>query len=76
MRSELPNPIRPQPIPKWTAPPPNIYKINYDGAISYAYNKARVMVIQDCNGEVIASLFSNWSKHTSLRKWRQLLHAK
>ncbi|KAK9997364.1 hypothetical protein SO802_022050 [Lithocarpus litseifolius] len=53
----LPNRSRPQPIPKWTAPPPNIYKINYDGAISNADNKAGVeVVIRDCNGEVIASL--------------------
>ena len=35
----LPNPIRPQPIPKWTTLPPNIYKINYDGAISNVDNK-------------------------------------
>ena len=53
----MPNPIRPQPIPKWTAPLPDIYKINYDGAISSADNKSRVgVVIRDCKGEVIASL--------------------
>ena len=53
----MPNPIRPQLIPKWTAPLPDIYKINYDGAISSADNKERVgVVIQDCKGEVIASL--------------------
>ena len=53
----LPNPIRPQRIPKWTTPPPNIYKINYDGAILNVDNKVGVgVVIQDCNGEVITSL--------------------
>ena len=53
----LPNKVRPEPKPKWIAPPPNTYKINYDGAISDEENKAGVgVVIRDCNGEVIASL--------------------
>ncbi|KAK9987323.1 hypothetical protein SO802_032274 [Lithocarpus litseifolius] len=52
-----PNQVRPQPKPKWTAPPPNTYKINYDGAVSDEENKAGVgVIIRDCNGEVIASL--------------------
>ena len=53
----LPNPIRPQPKPKWTALPLNKYKINYDGAISNADNKIRIgVVVRNCNGEVMASL--------------------
>ena len=53
----LPNPIRPQSKPKWSVPPPNKYKINYDGAISEADNKAGIgVVVRNCNGEVIASL--------------------
>ncbi|XP_075645259.1 uncharacterized protein LOC142616262 [Castanea sativa] len=53
----LPNPIRPQPKPKWKAPPLNKYKIKYDGAISNADYKAGIgMVVRDCNGEVMASL--------------------
>ena len=53
----LPNPIRPEPKPKWTAPPRNKYKINYDAAISNAENKAVIgVVVRDCNGEVMASL--------------------
>ena len=53
----LPNQVRPEPKPKWIAPPPNTYKINYDGAVSDEENKAGVgVVIRDCNGEVIASL--------------------
>ncbi|KAK9988509.1 hypothetical protein SO802_028748 [Lithocarpus litseifolius] len=46
--------VRPQPKPKWIAPPPNTYKINYDGAVSDEENKARVgVVIRDCNGEPV-----------------------
>ncbi|XP_050241180.1 uncharacterized protein LOC126690092 [Quercus robur] len=53
----LPNPIRPQPKPKWSVPPLNKYKINYDGAISKADNKAGIgVVVRNCNGEVMASL--------------------
>ena len=53
----LPNPIRPQPKPKWTALPLNKYKINYDGAISNADNKVMIgVVVRNCNGEVMASL--------------------
>ena len=53
----LPNPIRPQPKPKWSVPPLNKYKINYDGAISKADNKAGIgVVVRNCNGKVMASL--------------------
>ena len=53
----LSNLIRPQPKPKWSVPPPNKYKINYDGAISEADNKAGIgVVVRNCNGEVMASL--------------------
>ena len=53
----LPNPTRPQPKPKWSVPPLNKYKINYDGAISEADNKAGIrVVVRNCNGEVMASL--------------------
>ncbi|XP_023885283.1 uncharacterized protein LOC111997430 [Quercus suber] len=53
----LPNPIRPEPKPKWKAPPQNKYKINYDGAISNAKNKAGIgVVVRDYNSEVMASL--------------------
>ena len=51
------NSSRPQPKPKWTAPPLNKYKINYDGAISSAENRSGVgMVLRNYNGQVIASL--------------------
>ena len=53
----LPNPIRPEPKPKWIAPPWDKYKINYDAAISNAENKAGIgIVVRDYNGEVMASL--------------------
>ena len=53
----LPNLIRPEPKPKWSVPPLNKYKINYDGAISNAENKAGIgVVVHDCNGEVMTSL--------------------
>ncbi|XP_050280506.1 uncharacterized protein LOC126721501 [Quercus robur] len=53
----LPNPIKPEPKPKWTAPPRNKYKVNYDAAISNAENKAGIgVVVRDYNGEVMASL--------------------
>ena len=42
---------------KWTAPAPNTYKINYDGALSNADNKSGIgVVVRDYRGEVIASL--------------------
>ena len=38
-------------------PAPDSYKINYDGALSNANNKSGIgVVLQDCHGEVIASL--------------------
>ena len=41
----------------WTAPAPDSYKINFDGALSNADNKSGIgVVVQDCQGEVIASL--------------------
>ena len=41
----------------WTAPAPDSYKINYDGALSSADNKSGIgIVVQDCHWEVIASL--------------------
>ena len=41
----------------WTAPALDNYKINYDGALSSANNKSGIgIVVQDCHGEVIASL--------------------
>ncbi|XP_023901011.2 uncharacterized protein LOC112012867 [Quercus suber] len=53
----LPNPTRTEPTLNWSAPPRNKYKINYDGAISNAENKAGIgVVVRDCNGEVLASL--------------------
>ena len=53
----LPIPTIPQPKPKWLVPPPNKYKINYDGAILEADNKFGIgVVVRNCNGEVIASL--------------------
>ena len=53
----LPNPVKLEPKPKWTTPPWNKYKINYDGAISNAENKAGIgVVVRDCNDEVMASL--------------------
>ncbi|KAL0011639.1 hypothetical protein SO802_006747 [Lithocarpus litseifolius] len=40
-----------------TAPAPNTYKINYDGALSNADNKSGIgVVVRDCQGEVIALL--------------------
>ena len=46
----LQNPSKLQPKPKWTAPPLNKYKINYDGAISSAENKSGVgVVVRDCS---------------------------
>ena len=52
-----PDRIRSTPKTKWTAPSPNTYKINYDGAISSADNKSGIgVVVRDCRGEVIASL--------------------
>ena len=41
----------------WTAPAPDSYKINYDGALSSAENKSGIgIVARDSHGEVIASL--------------------
>ena len=41
----------------WSAPAPNSYKINYDGALAVADNKSGIgIVVRDCHGEVIASL--------------------
>ena len=45
------------PQTKWTAPTPDSYKINYDGALSNADNKSGIgVVVRDCHGDVIASL--------------------
>ncbi|XP_075645493.1 uncharacterized protein LOC142616549 [Castanea sativa] len=41
----------------WTAPAPDSYKINYDGALSIADNKFGIgIVVRSCHREVIASL--------------------
>ncbi|XP_030924605.1 uncharacterized protein LOC115951568 [Quercus lobata] len=65
----LPNQVRPGPKPKWIAPPPNTYKINYDGAVLDEENKAGVgVVIRDCNGEVIASLIQQLDQAFQLVK--------
>ena len=51
------NRITSTPHTKWTAPTPNTYKINYDGALSNADNKSGIgVVVWDCRGEVIVSL--------------------
>ena len=53
----LPIPTRPQPKPKWSVPPSNKYKINYDGAISEVDNISGIgVIVRNCNSEVIASL--------------------
>lgn len=52
-----PEQVRSKPQARWKAPPPNKYKINYDGAISNADNTAGIgVVVRDCHGEVIAFL--------------------
>ena len=55
--SLTPEQVRSKPQTRWKAPPPNKYKINYDGAISNAENTVGIgVVVRDCHGEVIASL--------------------
>ena len=53
----MPDRVRSKPQTRWKAPPPNKYKINYDGAISNANNTFGIgVVVRDCHGEVIATL--------------------
>ena len=55
--SLTPEQVRSKPQTRWKAPPPNKYKINYDGAISNTDNTAGIgVVVRDYHGEVIASL--------------------
>ena len=57
--------VQPSPTPRvvasrqtnWMAPPPTIYKINYDGAVSLSSNCSGIgVVIQNSVGLVVASL--------------------
>ncbi|XP_075664382.1 uncharacterized protein LOC142634001 [Castanea sativa] len=57
INNPMPDRVRPKPQPRWTGPPPNKYKINYDGTISNTNNTSGIgVVVRDCHGEVIASL--------------------
>ena len=48
------------PHTKWTAPTPNTYKINYDGALSNADNKSGIgVVVWDCRGRLLCHLCSS-----------------
>ncbi|KAG6678120.1 hypothetical protein I3842_14G064300 [Carya illinoinensis] len=48
------------PSTKWTAPPPNFFKVNWDAAIDKGNSKLGIgVVIRDSDGSIVTSLCSS-----------------